>query len=1127
MFRTARTRSGSTLRSVVVASLLAASITLIAPGTIAQANPAGTGLVISQVYGGGGNSGAQYTNDFIEIFNPTSSSISLAGMTLQYASATGTGNFGGNTGQITTLAGTLAAGQYLLVEEGAGAGSGASLPTPDITDPTPIAMSASAGKVVLANTAVSLGCNGGSTPCGPSQLALIVDLVGYGGANFFEGAAAPGLSNTTAAFRADDGCTDTDNNAADFSSAAPAPRNTASPANPCSGGVADPVINEFVANHTGADTEAFVEVRGAASTDYSGYTVLEIEGDGAGGVIDAVLPVATTNAGGYWVDPEDMENGTLTIILVEGFDGSAGDDLDTNDDGTFDSTPWTRIVDDVAVSDGGASDVTYSTTVLAPGFAGSPFTPGGASRIPDGTDTNTIADWVLNDFDGFGFPGFVGSQAIGEAVNTPGATNEVITVISDPIGVCGDPSTLIHAIQGSGLASPDVGNIREIEGVVVGDFQGSTGLNGFNVQEEDSDIDADPLTSEGIFVFDGGFGVDVSVGDVVRVRGTVAEFFGLTEITSVAAVIDCGVTDTASAATVTLPVSSPDAFETTEGMAVEFPQELFASGNFTQARFGEVDLSVGAPLDNPTNVAAPGAAANAVSALNNRSRIQLDDGSNLQNPLPLPPYLGAGNTLRTGDSVEGVSAVMSYAFGVYEIHPTAPVTFTRNNERPDVPVVGGSMTVAAYNVLNFFTTIDNAGSICGPDGDQGCRGADTASELVRQRDKIVAALAELDADVVGLMEIENPRSIATVDAALDDLVNGPTGLNSVVGAGTYDYIDTGTIGTDAIKVALIYKPANVTPVGAYAILDSSVDPAFIDTLNRPALAQTFQENGTDDLVTVAVNHLKSKGSACDFIGDPDTGDGQGNCNATRTAAATALATWLSGDPTGSGSTDSLIVGDLNSYAMEDPIVAIESAGYTDLVKQFVGTGFADGAYSYNFFSESGYLDHALASPSALGRVTGAGFWHVNADEPSGLDYNNFNQPGLYNPDPYRSSDHDPIVVGVCEATAPVVDVSVTPDALWPPNHKYRDVAATVTVTDADPNAAVTLVSVTSNEPDSVGPGDMPNDIVIVDDVNFRLRAERLGGGTGRVYTVTYDVTDACGNSTTATATVTVPHDQGT
>ena len=177
-------------------------------------------------------------------------------------------------------------------------------------------------------------------------------------------------------------------------------------------GPTDPVINEFVANHTGADSGAFVEVFGDASTDYSAFTVLEIEGDSSGaGVIDAVLAVGTTNGGGYWIDDEDMENGTITILLVENFSGSKGADLDTDNDGTFDSTPWARIVDDVATTDGGGSDVTYSSSVLGPFFDGNPFGAGGASRIPNGTDTDTTIDWTRNDFDGFGLPGFPGRTA--------------------------------------------------------------------------------------------------------------------------------------------------------------------------------------------------------------------------------------------------------------------------------------------------------------------------------------------------------------------------------------------------------------------------------------------------------------------------------------------------------------------------------------------------------------------------------------------------------------------------------------------------------------------------------------------------------------------------------------------
>jgi predicted extracellular nuclease len=370
------------------------------------------------------------------------------------------------------------------------------------------------------------------------------------------------------------------------------------------------------------------------------------------------------------------------------------------------------------------------------------------------------------------------------------------------------------------------------------------------------------------------------------------------------------------------------------------------------------------------------------------------------------------------------------------------------------------------------------------------------------------------------MELEN----AWDNTPIADLV---AGLNDATAPGTYDFIATGAIGSDAIRDGFIYQPASVTPVGDFAILDSFVDSRFNDDKNRPVLAQTFQENGTDDLVTVAVNHLKSKGSSCSDIGDPDLGDGQGNCNLTRTSAAVALADWLATDPTGSGDPDFLITGDLNAYAMEDPITALESYGYIDLMETFLGTGFDAGAYSFNFFSQSGYLDHGLVNDTLLEQVTGAAFWHINADEPSALDYNNYNQPLLYNPDPYRSSDHDPVLVGICETTPPVVEVTVSPDMLWPPKHQYVNVEATVAVTDADPFATVTLLSVTSNEPDNGDDdGDTINDIVIVNDLTFDLRAERSGIGIGRVYTITYQVSDACGNMTEQSATVTVPLSQG-
>ncbi|MEO1641166.1 MAG: ExeM/NucH family extracellular endonuclease [Pseudomonadota bacterium] len=189
----------------------------------------------------------------------------------------------------------------------------------------------------------------------------------------------------------------------------------------------DPLINEFVFNHTGADDDAFIEILGEANSDYSNFWLLEVEGDGGGaGSIDAAIQLGTTDANGYFVDAEDAENGTVSLLLVEGFTGAVGDDLDADNDGAIDATPWARIVDSVAVTDGGADDLTYGGVTLAPDFDGGTFTVGGASRTPNGEDSDSPADWVGNDFSGAGLPGFPGVEAdAGEAINTPGADNAV------------------------------------------------------------------------------------------------------------------------------------------------------------------------------------------------------------------------------------------------------------------------------------------------------------------------------------------------------------------------------------------------------------------------------------------------------------------------------------------------------------------------------------------------------------------------------------------------------------------------------------------------------------------------------------------------------------------------------
>jgi predicted extracellular nuclease len=236
-------------------------------------------------------------------------------------------------------------------------------------------------------------------------------------------------------------------------------------------------------------------------------------------------------------------------------------------------------------------------------------------------------------------------------------------------------------------------------------------------------------------------------------------------------------------------------------------------------------------------------------------------------------------------------------------------------------------------------------------------------------------------------------------------------LNAQSGESTWSFIDTGVIGTDAIRVGLIYDASTVHPVGEFALLDANVDPRFLDTKNRQTLAQTFAANTKNGKFTVAVNHLKSKGSNCDSIGDPDQADGQGNCNLTRTNAAAALADWLATDPTGSGDSDVLIIGDMNAYLREDPIKAIVDAGYENVLETFVG----ENAYSFVFRGHSGALDHAFASSTLVDQITGVSEWHINADEPPMLDYNlDFGRDDtLFDPaNPFRASDHDPVMLGL-------------------------------------------------------------------------------------------------------------------
>jgi uncharacterized protein len=525
----------------------------------------------------------------------------------------------------------------------------------------------------------------------------------------------------------------------------------------------------------------------------------------------------------------------------------------------------------------------------------------------------------------------------------------------------------------------------------------------------------------------------VFVGDHVRVRGTASEYFELTQVSSSQLWLCATGVPLPEPTELVLPVADVYGFEQLEGMLVTIPQDLVIAEYFNFDRYGEIVLSTQRFMTftalYPPNILGYQDSLEEYFL----NSITLDDGRTGQNPDPAIHPNGAeftlNNLFRGGDLVTNVTGILDYAFNLYRIQPTQGADYTPVNLRPETPIImEGDLKIASMNVLNYFTTIDTGASICGPSGNMECRGADNAEELWRQRVKILAALATINADVVGLIEIENDRPGMPADYPTADLV---AGLNEILGAGTYDYISTGAIGTDAIKVALIYKPATVTPVGHYAILDSSVDSRFLDEYNRPVLAAAFMDNWSEEVFTVAVNHLKSKGSACDAIGDYDLGDGAGNCNLTRLDAAQAQVEWLATDPTGSGTPNTIIIGDLNSYDKEAPIDAIKAGpdglfgtadDYYDLIYEYHG----DYAYSYVFDGKIGYLDYALANTNFAQYIDDVTVWHINADEPDLIDYDtSFKQPAqqaIFAPDAYRSSDHDPVIVALTPYEIVLVDI---------------------------------------------------------------------------------------------------------
>jgi len=886
------------VRMTVLAALLA--------GLSASALAAPGDVVISQVYGGGGNNGATHQNDFIELFNRSNAAVDLSTWSVQYASSAGT------SWQLTRLTGTIQPGQYYLVQEAVGAGAGAPLPQADATGT--LAMSATAGKVALVSAQTALS--------GAAPTANVQDFVGFGGANFSETSPTPTLSNSTAAIRNGAGCVDTNNNAADFTVAGAIPRNTTSPRNQCSGGgTPDPVLQPIVTNCPAS-------ISGRAGTAFSG--VLRASD------LDSIVNAAS------------ITGGARTGISLTGFmaAGAAGGSASAN------------LSVDASVAGGN-----YPVAVT--------FTNN------DGQSASCTVNVLVS-----------GEQTISQ-------------------------------LQGSGASSPFNNTVQTTTGVI-------TKLLGSGYYIQDPAGDNDPTTPDAIYVYTGSAAAPGKVGDLVRVTGTVTEYTptgaprSYTEIKDITASANLGAGQPVGITNVQLGAEDLRRYE---GMLVRFTGALTVNGNGFLGDRGELVLGNGR-LETPTNRFRPGPEANALAAANERNMVVLDDNS-FTTPAHIP-YLFQDQTVRAGDTVNDLVGVLDFGAiggggGWYKLQPTDTPTFSRTNPREPAPTVAaGNVRVASANVLNFFTTFTNGRDVNGATG-QGCkignstsagncRGADNMDEFVRQRDKIVNELKAMDADAVGLMEIQNNG-----DFAVGYLVNA---LNASIGSTVYAYVpQPPATGTDAIRVAMIYKPGKLTLVGGAMSDNDSVN-------NRPPMAQTFKVNGNGAKFSLIVNHLKSKGSCGGGTGNTDSGDGQGCWNLTRVQQATRLAQYfIPAVVAASGDADVLAVGDFNSYGHEDPIAYLTSNGMVNELERFVrpnGT-----PYSYVFNGMSGYLDHALASTALDPQVTGVTEWHNNADEPDAIDYN----LGDTADDPYvnnafRASDHDPVVVSLNLAGA-TADVSAS------------------------------------------------------------------------------------------------------
>jgi len=791
----------------------------------------------------------------------------------------------------------------------------------------------------------------------------------------------------------------------------------------------NPIINEFMFNPDGTDTHEFIEIKGDASTDYSAYSLVVIDGDlpNAAGKIDNVYTLGTTNAAGYWVTPYGnnvLQNGSQTVLLVKDFTGKSGQDLDTDKNGVLDSTPWSMIADSIAVRDSDATD---------PAYAGAPVLTGaiiaGASRIPDGYDTNSASDWVSNDTSLAGIDGYGTTPKAGTVLNTPGAANDSTdtgtgstgggtgtgtgtgtgggTGTGTGGGDTGSGSTTtppvavtIQQLNGDSYSSPYAGQTIITSGVVTA--VDTTGGKGFWIQQ--STPDTSHVGSSGIFVYAATGSTLPTIGQTVSVTGLMENYQGTSWSNSLAlpelAETSHTVTDTSVTTITPVVIGNGGVSAPSQAyvMADDTPVNLNNSTatlqpdtnalDFYRSMVGQVvtihnATVVGSTASNATWIVPDGGD----GLLNSRGALQ-ETATNL-NTQRIEVYYDSGVTpgnpisATLGDSLGDITGVLTYYNGTYELEPTSAVTVT-----PGAPVQQTTtfakdpthLMVADYNIENFDAL----------DPSQAARLSQLATIITQNLDS---------PDVLALQEIQDDSG-TTSDGTVSAAGNIQAIIDAIAAAGgpTYAYAEIdpvnnaeGGVTGGNIRNVFLYNPDRVSLVGSVSRLGEDQSTTTFEHTRLP-LVGTFEFNGQQ--VTLINVHNSSQAGSSELYGSTQPpvnhgGDAPADDANGRQAQAQYITnyvqTLLQSDPTAKIG----ILGDFNDTASSAAQQIYTSSG---VLTDMEGHEAADNRYTYVFEGNAESLDHTLVT-SSIYDDSDFETVHVNAEYP----------------DATRESDHDPSI----------------------------------------------------------------------------------------------------------------------